>query len=152
MQFSIPQFIEMEDKIFGPLSLKQFIYVIGGAGGAFVAYSFLPFYISIFFILIIGTLAFLLAFKPVGGRPFSVVLEAAIKYLFGNKLYLWRKEKTKDTKTKTIALESEKNKQTGSDAPRIPVVEEGKLDNLSWNLDVSKKENTIEDSVPKHHG
>src|SRR3989338_737591 len=28
MQFQVPQFIEVEDKIFGPLTLKQFFYVL----------------------------------------------------------------------------------------------------------------------------
>ncbi|MFM2424198.1 MAG: hypothetical protein RLZZ70_589, partial [Candidatus Parcubacteria bacterium] len=30
MQFEVPQFIEIEDKIFGPLTWKQFLYVGGG--------------------------------------------------------------------------------------------------------------------------
>jgi Flp pilus assembly protein TadB len=32
MEYQVPQFIEVEDKIFGPLTLKQFIFVAGGAG------------------------------------------------------------------------------------------------------------------------
>ena len=32
MMFSVPQFIDVEDKIIGPLTLKQFIYLAGGAG------------------------------------------------------------------------------------------------------------------------
>lgn len=30
MQFQVPQFIEVEDKIFGPLTFKQFVYIAGG--------------------------------------------------------------------------------------------------------------------------
>ena len=37
MQFHVPQFIEVEDKLFGPLSAKQFFYM-GGAVGAFFVF------------------------------------------------------------------------------------------------------------------
>jgi hypothetical protein len=29
MQFRVPQFIDIEDKLFGPLTFKQFIYLAG---------------------------------------------------------------------------------------------------------------------------
>jgi hypothetical protein len=48
MRFQVPQFIEVEDKIFGPLTVKQFIYLAGGAGLVFILYHFLPTWISIF--------------------------------------------------------------------------------------------------------
>ncbi len=137
MQFSVPQFIDIEDKIFGPLTLKQFIYMVGGVGASFVFWSFLPKVIAVVFIVPIAALAFLLAFKPVSGRPFVVVLEAAFKYTFGSKLFLWKKERNKETKTVTTTL-----KKTGvSQAPSIPKVIEGKLDDMALSLDMKKKQN-----------
>jgi PrgI family protein len=41
MRFEVPQFIEIEDKIFGSLSWRQFLYLSGGVGMAVVI--FLPF-------------------------------------------------------------------------------------------------------------
>ncbi len=32
MRFEVPQFIDVEDKIFGPFTFKQFLYLAGGAG------------------------------------------------------------------------------------------------------------------------
>ena len=43
MQFQVPQFIEVEDKIFGPLTLKEFLYLGGGIGMAVVLFIFVPF-------------------------------------------------------------------------------------------------------------
>ena len=43
MRFEVPQFIEIEDKIFGPLTWKQFIYLAGGAGFGVIAFFLLPF-------------------------------------------------------------------------------------------------------------
>ena len=62
MRFQVPQFIEVEDKIFGPFTLKQFIYMAGGCGLSFVTYEFLPLLIALPLILVIlafsGALAF----------------------------------------------------------------------------------------------
>jgi hypothetical protein len=62
MKYQVPQFIEIEDKIFGPLTIKQFLYVAGGAALCFILWNFLPFYISIFFIIPIGSFFLALAF------------------------------------------------------------------------------------------
>ena len=48
MQFQVPQFIEIEDKIFGPLTFKQFIYLAGGGGLCFLLYTILPFFLRYF--------------------------------------------------------------------------------------------------------
>ena len=40
MRFSVPQFIDVEDKIFGPLTLKQGIYRVGAVGAAYLIYCF----------------------------------------------------------------------------------------------------------------
>ena len=42
MRFQVPQFIEVEDKIFGPLTLKQFLYTAGGAAVGFIIWSIFP--------------------------------------------------------------------------------------------------------------
>jgi len=42
MQFQVPQFIEVEDKIIGPLTFKQFVFVGGGFGMAYVLWRVLP--------------------------------------------------------------------------------------------------------------
>ncbi len=92
MRFEVPQFIEVEDKIIGPLTWKQFIYLAGGAGILIVLYLSLPF---IFFAMIglpFGALAASLAFHRINNRPFSIFLESMITYFTKSKLYLWRKE------------------------------------------------------------
>lgn len=91
MRFEVPQFIEVEDKIFGPLTWKQFVYVAGGAGLSAVLFFFTPFLIFLFLGIPVAALTFLLSFYPVNNRPFSLFLEAAVKYLKNSKLYLWRK-------------------------------------------------------------
>ena len=92
MQFEVPQFIEIEDKIFGPLTWRQFLYLGGGVGLGVVLFFTAPFFVFVFFGLPIAALAGALAFYPVNNRPFSYFLEALINYVRGQKLYLWRRK------------------------------------------------------------
>lgn len=92
MRFEVPQFIEIEDKIFGPLTWRQFLYLGGGVGMAVVLFLRLPFALFIATGIPLALLAGALAFYPVNSRPFSYFLESIINYFSGKRLYLWRKE------------------------------------------------------------
>src|SRR3989344_563617 len=96
MRYQVPQFIEVEDKIFGPLTLKQFIYLAGGAGLSFVVYRIIgSFIVSAIPIILILSFSAALAFYKINNKPFIYIIEAAFKYLFSNKLYIWKKEENK---------------------------------------------------------
>lgn len=92
MRFEVPQFIEIEDKIFGPLTWRQFLYLGGGIGAAVVMFLRLPFVLFVVFGIPLAALAGALAFYPVNSRPFSYFLEAIFSYASGSRLYLWRKD------------------------------------------------------------
>ena len=51
MQFRVPQFIDIEDKVFGPFTLKQFGYIVGAGGLSFLIWTFIP--IKFFAVLVI---------------------------------------------------------------------------------------------------
>ena len=70
MRFQVPQFIEIESKIFGPLTFKQFIYLTGGAGIVFLFYITLPFFLAVMLIAPVGAFAIALSFYKVHNRPF----------------------------------------------------------------------------------
>ena len=92
MRFEVPQFIEIEDKIIGPFTWKQFVYLAGGGGILLVLFLTAPLIIFAIVGLPIGALAFSLAFHRINNRPFSIFLESFVHYLTNTKLYLWRKE------------------------------------------------------------
>jgi hypothetical protein len=129
MRFQVPQFIEVEDKIFGPLTFKQFIYLIGGAGLAFILYRFLPIYISVLVILPVAAFSVALAFYKINNKPFIFVLQASIKYFLGAKLYIWKKEQPKFSKKKEAP-------QPFSSDLVIPKLSGSKLKDLAWQLDI----------------
>lgn len=133
MRFQVPQFIEVEDKIFGPLTLKQFIYMVGGGGLSFMIYVFLDSLILSFIpIAIIMSVSATLAFFKINNKPFVEVVEAAFHYYIGNKLYIWKKEEIQPKKQK----ESEDVSSFAS--IMVPKISDSKLKDLTWSLDIKE--------------
>jgi hypothetical protein len=132
MQFHIPQYIDIEDKLFGPLTLKQAIYVAGGGGGAYLVWRVIP-YIALKapLILAIAVLTWALAFYPKEklGKPFIEILEAGFHYMMREKLYTWKKT----TKEATAGKEENFLPSAPISMPSVPT---GKLSSTSFNLDV----------------
>ncbi len=91
MRFEVPQFIEIEDKIFGPFTWRQFVYLAGGVGMAVVIFLVAPLIIFILIGMPIGLLALALAFYPVNNRPFSIFLESVFRFYRGSRTYHWRR-------------------------------------------------------------
>jgi hypothetical protein len=133
MRFQVPQFIEVEDKIFGPLTLKQFIYMAGGGGLSFIVYSFLDnITLAIVPIIIIMGISFTFAFYKINNKPFVNVVEAAFKYYLGGKLFIWKKEQKMRPQNTTDALKDAKNYAS----IMVPKISDSKLKDLSWSLDI----------------
>lgn len=136
MQFKVPQFIDVEDKLFGPFTFRQFVYIIGGGGMAFVVYKILPLWIGIFLIIPIVLLTLLLVFYKINTKPFIFYLEAAVNYFISSKLYIWKQRLVKPG-VKT----DEQDTQAPQIVSVVPMTSENKLRDLSWSLDVQDKEN-----------
>lgn len=92
MQFQVPQFIEVEDKIIGPLTLKQFFYLAGAAGFSFILYFMVQTWLWVILTAILAVLAFSFAFIKYNGRPLIFMFISAFKYAWQPKFYLWRRQ------------------------------------------------------------
>src|SRR3989344_6090676 len=99
MQFQVPQFIEVEDKIFGPLTFRQFVFIAGGLGICYVLWRILPIFVSGPLVIGTGALAAALAFMQYNGRPFIVAIENGFFFLIRSKLYLWNNVQNKTMPT-----------------------------------------------------
>lgn len=129
MQFHVPQFIEVENKIFGQLTFKQFVYLLGGGGMIFVAYTILPFFLTILFGIVVAPLSIGLAFLKIQGKPLIDVIQNGARHFLSGRLYLWKKP----TYRKKEATQKKEQ------IPYLPKLTENKLQDLSWNLDVKEK-------------
>lgn len=135
MRYQVPQFIEVEDKIFGPLTVKQFLYVAAGAGAGFIIWSLLPNFIAIFIAIPVVGFFLALAFYKYNDRPFVYTVENSVKYFLGDKLYIWKKQ---DRKIDPKKPEEEKVDDSGLYVPKLS---DSKLKDISWSLDVDEKIN-----------
>ena len=133
MRFEVPQFIDVEDKIFGPLTFRQFVYLAGGGGLAFMCYKFLPVLVGIPLALFFVAFAAALAFFKMNEKPLINILEAGFNYLVSEKLYIWKHEKRTAKKS-----ENEKNPDAAL-LQYLPRVSESKLHDIAWGLDVLDK-------------
>src|SRR3989344_5011491 len=98
MQFKVPQFLDIEDKIFGPFTFKEFVYLAGGAGLCFVLYKLLGLFWGAIPILAVAALAIALARYRPNNKPFLNMIEAGFNYLIQSKLYIWKRQnKNQDT-------------------------------------------------------
>lgn len=129
MRFEVPQFIDVEDKIFGPLTFKQFMYLAGGAALAYISYKLIPSPFWIIFVLVFAGLGGLLAFYKINNRTFIEVAQAFMVYQFKGKIYIWKRA------PKTATLEAQP-------VPKPPVPEPTKrfddktITDLAANLDI----------------
>jgi hypothetical protein len=141
MRFQVPQFIDVEDKIFGPLTLRQFIYLAGGGGIVVVLFKLLPGFLAFLISVPIVALAVALAFYKINNKPFINVVEAFTKYFVGEKLYIWKKEEKKVIKK---VGEEDINPQI-----YIPRLSDSKLKDISWNLDVKRGTENVDREIEK---
>ena len=134
MQFQVPQFIEVEDKIVGPLTFKQFVFIAGGLGMAYVVFRILPLILAAPLIVAILGFAAALAFLEINGRPFLLALENGFYYFLHPKLYLWNNERSKRP-----AIKKAQEPSRGSASVYVPKLSDSKLHELSWSLDINER-------------
>ncbi len=100
MQFQVPQFAETEDKIIGPLTLKQFFYIgVGGTLAMAAYFSLAPMVATIISIISIGA-ACTFAFVKINGRSFEKMFMAAARFYWNERIYVWQPKKPNLPKTK----------------------------------------------------
>lgn len=137
MQFKVPQFLEIEDKIFGPFTFREFVYLAGGAGMCFVIYKLLGLVWGALPILLVGGFAGMLTFYRPNNKPFLDMLEAGFKYGFQSKLYIWKRRQIK-TSNKIKDASSIESGQNNNTIVRDTGMKLGgnKLRDLAWSLDI----------------
>ncbi len=137
MEYQVPQFIEVESKVVGTLTLRQFIYVAGGGGMCVIFFIYLPLLFAILLSLPVAGFAVALSFFRMNGKPFIEVMVAAFNYYTRTKLFLWKHEdmSVKERNTLNAAAAS----AAATDAPREAAkLTRGKLSELAWSLDVQQ--------------
>jgi len=134
MQFQVPQNIDLEDKLVGPLTLIQFLYILGGG---LIDYMLLTWLGTsfVFWVLAIpiGLVALALAFLKIQEQPLLHFIKAGLIYLSRPKVRIWQRQG--EIKPILIQTPAEKAKAEPEEIKRRPGKSE--LEQLAYALDTS---------------
>jgi hypothetical protein len=102
MQYKVPQNIDIEDKVVGPLTIRQFLILLVTAGIILVLNLFLNFLGPIFYMIafLIGTLGIGLAFFKYGDQNAEIFVISAFKTFTNPRKRVWQKEEPKPSTVK----------------------------------------------------
>lgn len=134
MRFQVPQFIEVEDKIFGPLTVGQFVFVAGGVGFLIAMWLVLPVWLAVIIGGPVALLGLALAFLKINDRPFITTLQSALEYFTKNKLYIWDKGRTEPIQETLVTA----SRDYDDPAKYVPAATANRLKDLAWSLDIKE--------------
>ena len=93
-KFIVPQFIDNEDKILGPVTVRQFVLSLAGAFAIFLEYRLLTLPFFIFSGLLTVGIVGMFGFMKVNGQPFHIFFLNAVQTLLRPPLRVWDKNPT----------------------------------------------------------
>lgn len=93
-QFTVPQFIDVEDKIFGPVTTRQFIILLVAGLLLFIIFKLADTALFIVALALIGGLALILAFVKINGQSFHYFLLNVVQTLKRPSRRIWDKTYT----------------------------------------------------------
>lgn len=124
MQYKIPQNVQIEDKIVGPLTLKQLIILGVGGGITYAIYTYLASRYSIgiwiWFVVPPGMLTAAFAFLKINGIPFAKWIILTAEHFYNPRKRTFLMGAGDDYKTK---LFTEKKVEQKDDTEKIKAAE-----------------------------
>lgn len=131
MQFKVPQNIDLEDKIVGPLTLIQFLYVISGGVIIYLLYMVFDAHFLFWVLAVpVAAICLALAFLKIQDQPLSHFIKAGLAYLSRPKIRIWQREGFS-----APALKAPPEKRSDLAISPKKKVEKSQLDQLAQMLD-----------------
>lgn len=132
MMSSVPQFIDVEDKIAGPLTWKQLGWMMGMGATMLVFFMLLDKIVAIILAIPTALLFAALAFYKPNGLPLTSFLGHSVLFMFRPKIAVWERPIPQMTSMKP-STDLEKRKDT---APPISKgIDRDKLRELARIID-----------------
>lgn len=93
-QYVVPQFIDVEDKILGPVTVRQFVIILIDFGIMFIVFKLASLGLMVLINLpLLGT-GLVLAFVRINGMPFHYFLLNLVQTVKNPNVRVWDKEYT----------------------------------------------------------
>ena len=133
-QFTVPQFLDVEDKIIGPITLRQFVILLSAFMLDAILYKLLPFVYFLLAAIPIISLAGVIAFVKINGMPFHFFMLNLAQTFKRPRLRVW------DKKQDDAVLREYIKKKEAPPAPppaRKAPVSQSRLEELSLTVNTS---------------
>ncbi|MCF6276257.1 MAG: PrgI family protein [Candidatus Magasanikbacteria bacterium] len=95
-QFVVPQFIDVEDKIFGPVTTRQFLILLVTALILFIIFKLADIVLFGLLTLLLGGFSLVVAFVKVNGQAFHYFILNIFQTLKKPGLRVWKKDYSKE--------------------------------------------------------
>ena len=126
----MPQNIDMQDRVVGPLTMVQFLYAVFGAGFAYITINILPKPFSYAIAIIIATLTFCIIFVKINEKPFLAFIGNFFLFTFRPRVRLWSKS------TRPMNVEIYEAQNSMNNAPKnVKNVSRKDLQKLAQTID-----------------
>ncbi len=134
-QYKVPQNIDLEDKIVGPFTMKQFGYLMGGGLLAYAIYQgFSPYengtLYTVIFAAPVVLIALALTFLKINDRPFEAFIVNFLHYTFSPKRRIWQQEYISPVVTIKTPVKQRASLATGAEKQET-------LDQIATSLELS---------------
>lgn len=96
-QFEVPQFIDLESKIVGPLTLKQFAFLAAPALVSFFLFFVLNTVVWVPLAVILMASGAAFALIKMNGRPLYIIALLGAKFFWQPKMFLWKRPVVRET-------------------------------------------------------
>ena len=133
-QVTVPQFIDNEDKILGPVTVRQFVIMFVAGIILFFFYKFADFVTFFFACIPVGGSAAIFGFVKINGQPFHFFLLHILETLKRPSLRVWRKS-VPHTSLFHIKTKPIKDNDEVEILPTHPMLQDRKLSELSLIVD-----------------
>lgn len=133
LRFKVPQNIDMQDRILGPLTMVQFVYAVVGFGFCYIIYNAIPKPFSIVLILPIVIFVICLDFIKVNERPFLDFLISMIAFITAPKQRVWHQGDDSD-----LSIEIYQNKSTTEPVIHHKEISRAQIEDVARKIDQSQ--------------
>ena len=89
-QFVVPQYIDVEDKIIGPITTRQFVIMLIALFADFIFYKLLTFWFFLLALMAFTDFAVILAFAKINGQGFHYFLLNVFQTFRRPRLRVWQ--------------------------------------------------------------
>ncbi len=138
MQFPVPQFTDVEDRIIGPLTIRQFVILLVSTGVVLLCWSLSKdYYVTGAAGLLVGAPGLAIAFGQFNGRPMYASLFVFLNHYTKPKFFTFQKQATSH---QVLAVKDLEHKQTAEEKTAETTDTRSRLKKIQFQLEQRERQ------------